>query len=142
MAGPYDDIIHLTYKKKRKPMLQSERAVQFAPFAALSGHDEAVKEVARWTDDKVDLGDSDRERLNIKFQLLKEKIATHPHVTITYFQADGKKEGGSYLNVAGTLKKIDAHYHLVHLADGKTIPIHDIVDVECDVLFKDLDIYG
>ena len=45
MSG-YDDIINLSrpVSKNHKPMSMRDRAAQFAPFAALSGHDEVIKQ--------------------------------------------------------------------------------------------------
>ncbi len=45
----YDDIIHLPHhqSKTRPQMARSDRAAQFAPFAALTGHGEAIEETAR-----------------------------------------------------------------------------------------------
>lgn len=42
----YDDIINLPHhtSKKHPRMSMLSRAAQFAPFAALSGHEEALKE--------------------------------------------------------------------------------------------------
>ena len=47
--GEYDDIIHLPhYEPKRHPrMPMAARAAQFAPFAAVSGHDAAIREKGR-----------------------------------------------------------------------------------------------
>lgn len=44
--GKYDDIINLTHhvSETRKPMPMANRAAQFAPFAALTGHEEAMEE--------------------------------------------------------------------------------------------------
>lgn len=41
----YEDIIDYEYKGSRRPdkMSSRNRAAQFAPFAALSGHDRAIK---------------------------------------------------------------------------------------------------
>ncbi len=49
MMGKYDDMIDMErpVSKKHKPMSMYERAAQFAPFAALKGHDEAVADTAR-----------------------------------------------------------------------------------------------
>ena len=49
---PYDDIIHLPHhiSRRRPSMPRIGRAAQFAPFAALSGYDDAVEETARLTD--------------------------------------------------------------------------------------------
>ena len=42
----YEDIINLPHhvSKTRKPMSLYNRAAQFAPFAALTGYDDAIKE--------------------------------------------------------------------------------------------------
>ena len=47
-AGPYADIIGLPHprSKKHPPMDLLQRAAQFAPFAALNGHKEAIDETA------------------------------------------------------------------------------------------------
>lgn len=42
--GKYDDIIHLSRPESAHPkMRRQDRAKLFAPFAALSGHEEAVR---------------------------------------------------------------------------------------------------
>ena len=59
MNNNYDDIINLPHyvSKKRPQMSMEARSAQFAPFAALSGYDEQVKETARLTDKKIELED-------------------------------------------------------------------------------------
>lgn len=46
----YNDIINLPHhiSKKYQQMSLKDRAAQFAPFAALTGYDEALKEVAEY----------------------------------------------------------------------------------------------
>lgn len=48
MNNNYDDIINMKYQKsqKRQHIPISDRAAQFAPYAALTGYDEKVKETA------------------------------------------------------------------------------------------------
>lgn len=48
MIGPYDDIINLPHhvSEKHPQMSMLQRAAQFAPFAALTGHDKAIEETA------------------------------------------------------------------------------------------------
>ena len=67
----YDDIINLEHhiSKTHKQMSMQNRAAQFAPFAALTGYEEAVKETARFTEQKIEL---DEELNNIK-SLVKER---------------------------------------------------------------------
>ena len=46
----YNDIINLPHhiSKKHQQMSLKDRAAQFAPFSALTGYDEALKEVAEY----------------------------------------------------------------------------------------------
>ena len=48
MSTNYDDIVHIDYEKVKSKrharMSILARAAQFAPFAALTGHDEAIEE--------------------------------------------------------------------------------------------------
>ena len=45
----YEDIINLPHhvSKKHPQMSMYQRAAQFAPFAALTGHDKAIEETAK-----------------------------------------------------------------------------------------------
>ena len=49
MTDNYDDIINLPhYVSKRHPQMSMwNRAAQFAPFAALTGYDDAIKDTAQ-----------------------------------------------------------------------------------------------
>ena len=51
--GKYDDIINLPHhvSKKHSQMPIADRAAQFAPFAALTGYGEQIKETARTTEE-------------------------------------------------------------------------------------------
>ncbi len=59
MNSRYNNIIHLPHKQSstRPHMPIADRAAQFAPFAALVGYDNAVKETARLTDSRQELSD-------------------------------------------------------------------------------------
>ena len=137
MSDKYSDIIHLPYQKskKRPPMLNSHRAAQFAPFAALTGHDMAVREVARLTVDKIELDESSINRLNEKIQRLKKHLLQRPMVTVTYFQHDEKKSGGTYVTMDGYIKKIDDYHDILEMNQGTRIPFSDILDIQCHELF-------
>lgn len=49
MNNEFDDIINLPHhvSKNHPQMLMSSRAAQFAPFAALTGHEEAIENTAK-----------------------------------------------------------------------------------------------
>ena len=94
----YSAIINLPHKQSstRKHMSNYDRAAQFAPFAALTGHDEAIKETARLTDDYFEMGEDKLSELTAKIQLLKDKLDEQPEITVTYFIPDEQKSGGFY----------------------------------------------
>ena len=68
----YDDIINLPCPtSKRHPrMAMIDRAAQFAPFAALTGYDDNIKEATRLTDKKIELDEQKKIILNNKLQLV------------------------------------------------------------------------
>ena len=78
----YDDIInlphHVSSKRPQMPML--DRAAQFSPFAALTGYDDAIHETARLTNDKVDLSEEEKETLDMKQQILLEKLSDRSRI--------------------------------------------------------------
>ncbi len=53
----YEDIIHLPHhiSPTRNQMSMIDRAAQFSPFAALTGHDAAVKETERRNEERIEL---------------------------------------------------------------------------------------
>ena len=86
----YEDILYLEHhvSKKHPQMSIYNRAAQFAPFAALSGHGEAIAETARLTEGKIELDDYEKLKLDEKLYILQERIAEVPEVCITYFRPD------------------------------------------------------
>lgn len=132
MKGPYDDIIHLPHhvSKNRPPMAREKRAAQFAPFQALTGYGDAVQETARHTQERPELEADAIAAIDLRLQLLAENLRQRPEVTVTYFEDDEKKEGGTYVTVSGWLKKIDDLQGILMLTDGQTIWAGDIVAIE------------
>jgi len=53
--GKYDDIINLPHhvSDKHPQMAPEDRAAQFSPFAALTGHEAAIRETARMAEEKI-----------------------------------------------------------------------------------------
>lgn len=129
--GKYDDIINLPHhiSKKHPQMSLEARAAQFAPFAALTGYDNAVKETARLTNERIDLDEEAKIMLDAKLQVIREQLSEKPLVTITYFVPDARKDGGKYITTAGNVKKIDDYKHLIILDNGVEIPIDEIIDI-------------
>ena len=130
----YDDIINLPHhvSKTRPQMPMSDRAAQFAPFAALTGYDSAIKETGRLTDEKIDLDEEALTDLNMRYQLLVDALDEEPEVEITYFKPDERKSGGEYVTVTGTVKKVDDFERLITMQNGTKIPMDDVLAVDWD----------
>ena len=129
--GKYDDIIHLPHhvSSTRPHMPMLDRAAQFMPFRALTGYEDAVRETARLTDEKIELTEDEKAILDMRLQKLADEISSQPKVTLTYFRPDKKKTGGAYLTVTGQLKKIDDYEGVLILMGGKRILIEDILEI-------------
>ena len=107
VMGKYGDIIDLPHhvSNVHPQMPLEERAVQFSPFAALTGHGDAIRETARFTDAFVELDEDRRESLDEKLFILQEHIREQPQVTITFFRPDARKAGGLMRRCQGGLKR-------------------------------------
>ena len=129
--GNYDDIINLPHhvSTKHPPLSIEQRAAQFAPFAALTGYEEAVKETSRFTEDKIELNDEEKAIIDSKIREIKNKLNSNPKVTITYFIPDSKKTGGAYVTIMGNVKKIDEYKQCLILNDKSIVPIKEIIEI-------------
>ena len=132
MTDSYEDIINLPrpVRLNRPRMPQASRAAQFAPFAALVGYEESVRETARVTERRIELDEYLKADINVKLLAVADRIREHPLVEITYFRPDAKKEGGAYVTASGSAKRIDQYERAVVLMDGTAIPVDDIIRVE------------
>jgi hypothetical protein len=132
MTDSYDDIINLPHhvSKSHAQMSMMNRAAQFAPFAALTGHSAAIEETARLTDEQQELAEEDSDALNQKMAYLREVINEHPTITITYFEHDRKKAGGMYKSIEGQLQNIDDYSQAIVLKNGEVIPLKSILDIQ------------
>lgn len=138
--GNYDDIINLPHHESTKhPRMSAlNRAAQFSPFAALTGHEAAINESARLTNARLELDEDRKEELDERMQIIRDHISLEPEIAITYFVPDSKKEGGSYLQVIGAVKKLDDIEHKILMQNGTIIPINDIYEIESSI-FNNID---
>lgn len=136
----YADIINLPHHQSstRPHMTLHDRAAQFSPFAALTGHDAAIAETARLTDKRIQLSEDKIAALNEKLQMIKELLPERPEVCLTYFVPDEKKDGGAYITKAGCIKKIDQLNGVITLTDQTSVPFDDILNIE-STLFSNRD---
>lgn len=131
----FDDIIDMPHHiSKRYPqMSMHDRAAQFSPFAALVGYESAIRETARLTDQKNELGEYEAELLNKRLGIISELSDIHPMINITYFRPDELKSGGAYVTERGSVKCINEYDHTVVLVDGRKISINDIACIEGEI---------
>lgn len=128
----YEDIIELPHhvSATHPHMELIDRAAQFLPFAALTGHGEAIRETARLTNQRIELDENRKEILDEKLRLVIEKIDEKPVITITYFEPDSRKDGGSYVTVEGIMKKFDEYENRLILTNGSKILIYEIIEID------------
>ncbi len=128
----YDDIIHLKRPiSKRKKMSLSQRAAQFSPFAALTGHDAAIKETARLTSERVELDEQEIKILNEQLIYLKDHLPCI--IKVTYFVPDEFKDGGTYHTIENTLLKIDEVNNSLIFDHQLRLSIYDIIKIDFDL---------
>ena len=128
----YDDILHLPHHQsnERAHMSLHDRAAQFAPFAAVAGHDAAIAETARVTEEKIILDETMIEIINKTLYEIARCHTGKRHVTITYYRPDSRKKGGAYVTDVGVVNKINETENLVIMDSGITIKMEYIVGIE------------
>ncbi len=139
-AKNYDDIINLPhYEPKNHPRLTSDqRAAQFAPFAALTGYEDAVVEMGRITNTKIELDETQKGALDQKLRFMKEHLSNGYIYTIMYFEKDHLKDGGEYKQVVDSIKKVNDYEAKIIMNDGIIIAIEDIYSITCEEFPDDL----
>lgn len=140
LASKYEEIMkHPHHVSKTRPQMpMSDRAAQFAPFAALTGYDSAIKETGRLTDEKIELDEEALTALDMKYQILMDAFDDAPEVTITFFQPDERKAGGKYLTATGAVNKVDDFERRITMQNGTKIPMDDVLNIDGE-LFSSLE---
>ena len=125
----YDDIINLPHYESttRKRMSMEQRAAQFAPFAALTGHSDAIVETARQTSEKPELSTAECEELSRK---LNHALENESYVRITYFASDQFKSGGSLKSITGKIRGIVETEGIIVMSDKRRLAAGDVIDIE------------
>ena len=132
----YGDIIDLPHHQSvtRAHMPLKDRAAQFAPFAALSGFDEIIREETRYTDSEKTIEENELEILDRKLGLLSQRLheGVSPAASFVCFVPDTRKEGGSYVTIRGCVKKIDELSGKILLSEDAEAPekLKRTIDIE------------
>lgn len=131
----YKDIIHLPHhvSNSRAPMAISNRAAQFSPFSAVVGHEAAIKESARYTDEKIELDEMEKAIIDEKLREIEAWLPEEHSVEVVYFEPDTTKKGGQYLTKTDSIKKLDTYTREVLFKDGIKIAFDEIYSIEFNV---------
>ncbi len=126
----YDSIINLPHhvSKRRNKMSIENRSAQFAPFDALAGFSDEIKETIRKTENKIILTPEMKEKINNQLVLINNDKTKN--VRIVYFIKDNKKDGGSYKSIITYIKKIDTISKQIILPNNSKILLDDIIDIK------------
>lgn len=126
----YDDILYHSRPSSTHPKMSCrDRAAQFAPFAALTGYENAIQETGRLTDDRKEWTEDTLEQLNQKIAYIFDKIHEKPLITLTLFIPDAIKKGGAYQKKEVRLIKYDEARQAIVCENDERIPMEQIVDV-------------
>lgn len=138
MNEKYIEIINLPHHTSatRPHMSMYDRAAQFSPFAALTGHDAAINETARLTDTFVEPDEDEKQLLDAKIRMVMDMSEEKPEVTVVYFRPDEKKDGGAYVSVTGIMKKIDVLKREIVMSDETVIPVDSVNDIQGKIFEK------
>lgn len=130
----YEDIIDIKYNgvKKHKKMSISNRAFEFAPFRALTGYTESIKEKSRITSNKRILTEEQNYIINEKINIIKNYI-NKEKFNFIYFVKDKIKDGGVYKSITDYVIKVDEVKNLIMLKNNIKINFNDIIDINSNI---------
>ena len=128
-AEKYADIINLPHPVSRRhpQMSMADRAAQFSPFAALNGHEEAIAETARITEQRPILDETVKQEISDRLQAAVEP--PRRPLRIVYFQPDSRKSGGACIEIYGRIRKLQPIERQILMENGTRIPVDDILEV-------------
>ena len=136
MKGKYDEILNLPHYEPKHPRMSIEnRSAQFAPFSALTGYEDLVKESGRFTESEKELNEDEKEILDRKLSLIYEKLNLGEvfNVKVKYFEKDLRKSGGKYKEYIGRVRRIDRYKQIIIFEDETRLMIHDINDIDIEI---------
>lgn len=112
-------------------MPPENRAAQFAPFAALTGYEDAIGETGRLTEAEVELTEDEISVLNEKLTALEAVLREQPRteVQVTYFEPDLYKAGGEYRTITDTVRRIDHYRKCLVMGSGDVIVMNRLKEI-------------
>ena len=138
MKKDFSDIIYMERPQSKHPKMSIyDRSAQFSPFAALTGHDDAIQETARLTEKRRILDKEQIQTLNNQLNFLISHLSNKFTITITYFQDDKLKDGGRYISQTSFISKIDTYQRYLLLDTGEKIYFKELYRIDGDCFYND-----
>lgn len=128
MSTPYDDIMDLPHptSKLRPRMPIGDRAAQFAPFAALTGYNEMIRESERQTVERPELTEERAAELSARVRLVQDRAAERPFVEIQMFEPLDGMQGGRITILTGAVRRVDEAMRILEFTDGRSVALDNI----------------
>ncbi|MCQ2507970.1 MAG: YolD-like family protein [Dorea sp.] len=134
LAGhPYEELFAYEKPVLRHPAMDlGDRAKIFSPFAALTGHGDAIEEMQQLRVNRRILSEFEQSEINRVIVGLSRADT----FSCTYFEYDPGSDGsgyeaeGRYVTISGVVKKLDQVQGVILLEDGRRIPMSEIVEME------------
>ena len=128
----YGDIIDLPHHQSNRHhhMTMEARAAQFAPFAALTGYEDSIREAGRYVSTRPEKSEEFMQALYHKIRELAAQLDRHPMVTVVWFREDRRKSGGSFRTYTGIPKKISSQSKDILMQDGFSVPFSSIEELD------------
>lgn len=128
----YGDILELSrpVSTRHEKMALENRAAQFSPFAALSGHEDAILETARRMERKIELEEDEKAALDQTLGRILQERGNRGAISVTYFEPDLRKAGGTYVTQRGRVKHIDPVQRKLVMENGMEILLDEVWQIE------------
>ncbi len=132
MSNKYSDIINLPHheSKTHPHMSRLDRAAQFAPFAALTGYEEAIIDAAKINEEKKLLASDEIDEIRNRLLVIESQLSYKPFIKIVYYEKNKENGRGNYLNYEGQVKNIDRENNKIVFVSGKIILFKQIYKIE------------
>lgn len=99
-------------------MSKEDRAKQFMPFAALKGHQEALRKKEKIVVEKMELSDEYKEELDRKLR----QVHKNDMITVVYYHEE------EYLKLTGMVSRIDETARILKIVNTK-IDFDDLYEI-------------
>ena len=113
--------------KIRPKMTRENRAKQFAPFAALTGLEFALRRVEKITVDKIELTDERKDELDTRLRMIEKNDI----ISVVYYCK------GEYLKVTGMVSRIDPTARILQIVNTKIL-FADLYEISGEKFERDI----